>query len=194
MIYSVRGMVIEVAPTYAILEVGGIGYHIGISLQTSSQLKKGGEAFLYTRQIIREDAHFLYGFASVDEREVFDLLISVSGVGPTSAMIMLSSLTGAEIANAVSAGVSSELQKIKGIGAKTAERIIVDLRERMRKYSTTEEEISVQNDNKVRGEALSALEVLGIQRRIAEKAADKIQKQEPDISVENLIKQILKSI
>ena len=194
MIYSLKGLVQELTPTYAVLDVGGVGYYTGISLQTSHRMTPGSQTFLHIQQIIREDAHLLFGFYTKEEKELFNLLISVTGVGPASALIMLSSLSLEEIANGIQSGNSVLLQKVKGIGAKTAERIIVDLRDKVLKFSVSGENISTFVDNKVRDESLSALEVLGIPKKMSEKIADRILKQNPDLSVEDLVKQILKNI
>lgn len=191
MIYSLKGMLTELTPTYAIIEVSGVGYYVAISVSSSQQMKLGEENKIFIQQIIREDAHLLYGFVDLKEKEMFNYLISVNGVGPSSAMIMLSSLDLVEIAQAISSGNSAVLQKVKGIGAKTAQRIIVDLKD---KVAVAEEQISMNIDNKVKEDALSALEVLGIARKMADKLADKILKQIPDLSTEDLIKQILKNI
>ncbi|MDO4224340.1 MAG: Holliday junction branch migration protein RuvA [Bergeyella zoohelcum] len=194
MICSLRGVVQELAPTFAVVEVAGVGYYVGISLQTSEKLSQGQQAFIYTQQIVREDAHLLFGFYTKQEKEIFNLLISVRGVGPASALIMLSSLSHQEISSAILSGNSGLLQKVKGIGAKTAERIIIDLRDKMEKYGSVEENISDIKDNKIKEEALSALEVLGIPKRTSEKIADKLLKQNSVLSVEDLVKQILKNI
>lgn len=194
MIYSLKGTVQELTPTYTVIDVNGVGYYLGISLQTSEKLNLGKETFLFTQQIIREDANLLFGFHTSSEKEMFNLLISVNGVGPVSALIMLSSLNNLEIANAVLSGNSGLLQRVKGIGAKTAERIIVDLRDKVQKYSTEEKNNSVSVNNKVKEESLSALEVLGISKKMSEKIADRFLKQNPEISVEDLVKQILKNL
>lgn len=194
MINFLRGKIYELTPTYAIIDVNGIGYYVGISLLTSQKLKQGEDTFLYTQQIFREDAQLLFGFNTISEKEVFNLLISVNGVGAVSALILLSSLEIPEIANAILSRNSVVLQKVKGVGAKTAERIIVDLKDKVQKFSNSEENISIFADNKIKNEALTALEVLGIPRRTAEKIADKILKEEPDTDVETLVKKILKNI
>lgn len=194
MIYFLKGIVQELTPTYVIMEVSGVGYYVGISLQTSQKLTLGKEALLFTQQIIREDAHLLFGFHTKQEKEMFNLLISVNGVGAVSAMILLSSLELSDISRAIMAGNSMLLQKVKGIGAKTAERIIVDLRDKVQKFDISQEDNSTFVNNKVKEESLSALEVLGIPKKMSEKIADKILKQSPDIRVEDLIKQILKNI
>ena len=193
MIYYLRGVVQELTPTYAVVEVGGVGYYVSVSLNTSQKLQQGRECVLYTQQIIREDAHLLFGFYEKAEKEMFNLLISVNGVGAVSAMILLSSLDLAEISRAILSGNSGVLQKVKGIGAKTAERIIIDLRDKVQKFEFAEGETPLM-DNKVKEEALSALEVLGIPRKTSEKIMDKVLKQAPETSTEELVKQVLKNI
>lgn len=194
MIFYLKGIVQELAPTHAIIEVSGVGYFVGISLYTSQKLALGKEATLYTQQIIREDAHLLFGFFEKQEKDMFNLLISVNGVGAVSAMILLSSLELAEISQAILSGNSGVLQKVKGIGAKTAERIIIDLRDKVQKFEGMQGENPPMINNKVKEESLSALEVLGIPRKTSEKIADKILKKTPDISIEELVKQVLKNI
>ena len=194
MIFSLKGIVQELTPTYVVIEVNGVGYYVGISLQTSQRLSLGKEVFLFTQQIIREDAHLLFGFYTKEEREMFNLLISVNGVGAVSALILLSSLDLKDIAQAILNKNSALLQKVKGIGAKTAERIIVDLRDKVEKFGVSAENISAFADNKVKEESLSALEVLGIPKKMSEKIADRILKQNPDLQTEELVKQILKMI
>lgn len=194
MIYFLRGLVQELTPTYVVVEVGGIGYYLSVSLQTSQNLNLNSEVFLYVQQIIREDAHLLFGFFTKEEKEMFNLLISVNGVGPVSALILLSSLSLSDAANAILSGNSGVIQKVKGIGAKTAERIIIDLRDKVGRFSVSEEKLSHFVDNKIKNEALSALEVLGISKKVSEKIADRILKQNPNASVEELVKEILKNI
>lgn len=194
MIFSLQGSVQELTPTYAVINVQGVGYYVGISLMTSQALALNKPAFLFTQQIIREDAHLLFGFNTRSEKEMFNLLISVNGVGAVSALILLSTLSLEEIASAILSRNSALIQKAKGIGAKTAERIIVDLKDKVQKFSVAEENISAFADNKVKEESLSALEVLGIPKRMSEKIADRMMKQNPEISVEELVKQILKNI
>lgn len=194
MIYSLKGNIQELNPTSVIIDVQGVGYYVGISLQTSEKLQLGQPAFLNIQQIIREDAHLLFGFNTILEKEMFNLLISVNGVGSVSAIIMLSSLSLEEIASAILSNNSALLQKVKGIGTKTAERIIVDLRDKVQKFNNSEENISAVVNNKVKEEALSALEVLGIAKKMSEKIADRFLKQNPELTVEDLVKQILKNI
>lgn len=194
MIYSLKGIVQELNPTSVIVDVNGVGYFVGISLQTSEKLVLNKPTFLNIQQIIREDAHLLFGFNTILEKEMFNLLISVNGVGPVSALIMLSSLSLEEISSAILSNNSLLLQKVKGIGTKTAERVIVDLRDKVQKFKDSDENISTFANNKIKEESLSALEVLGIPKKMSEKIADRILKQNPDFSVEQLVKQILKNI
>lgn len=194
MIYSLRGFVQELTPTFAVVEVNGVGYYVSVSLQTSQNLKLNSEVFLYIQQIIREDAHLLFGFFTKEEKEMFNLLISVNGVGPVSALILLSSLSLSEAANAILSGNSGLIQKVKGIGVKTAERIIIDLRDKVGGFSISEEKLSNLVNNKIKNEALSALEVLGISRKVSEKIADRVLKHNPEVSIEELVKEILKNI
>lgn len=194
MIYSLRGFVQELSPTFVVVEVNGVGYYVSVSLQTSQNLKLNSEVFIYIQQIIREDAHLLFGFFTKEEKEMFNLLISVNGVGPVSALILLSSLSFSDAANAILSGNSVIIQKVKGIGVKTAERIIIDLRDKLGGFSISEEKLSSYVDNKIKNEALSALEVLGISRKVSEKIADRILKRNPEVSIEELVKEILKNI
>lgn len=194
MIYSLRGLVQELTPTFVVVDINGIGYYVSVSLQTSQNLKLNSEVFLYIQQIIREDAHLLFGFFAKEEKDMFNLLISVNGVGPVSALILLSSLSLSDAANAILSGNSAIIQKVKGIGVKTAERIIIDLRDKVGGFSISEEKLSNLVNNKIKNEALSALEVLGISRKVSEKIADRILKHNPEVSIEELVKEILKNI
>ena len=194
MIYSLKGIVQQLHPTSIVIDVQGVGYLVGVSLQTSEKLVLGKETFLNIQQIIREDANLLFGFNTILEKEMFNLLISVNGVGPVSAIIMLSSLSLNEISAGILSNNSAMLQKVKGIGTKTAERIIIDLRDKVQRFNVSEENISTFVNNKVKEESLSALEVLGISKKMSEKIADRILKQNPDLRVEDLVKQILKNI
>ena len=194
MIYTLKGIVQELNPTSMVIDVQGVGYYVGVSLQTSEKLTLGQPTVLNIQQIIREDAHLLFGFNTILEKEMFNLLISVNGVGPVSGLIMLSSLSLEEIATAILSNNSLLLQKVKGIGTKTAERVIVDLRDKVQKFKDSDENISTFANNKIKEESLSALEVLGIPKKMSEKIADRILKQNPDLTVEELVKQILKNI
>ena len=176
MIYSLKGIVQQLHPTSVVIDVQGVGYLVGVSLQTSEQLVLGKETFLNIQQILREDANLLFGFNTILEKEMFNLLISVNGVGPVSAIIMLSSLSLNEISAGILSNNSAMLQKVKGIGTKTAERIIIDLRDKVQRFNVSEENISTFVNNKVKEESLSALEVLGISKKMSEKIADRILK------------------
>ena len=135
MIGSLNGRLIEKYPTELLIECGGVGYEVKISLFTFSQLSENESIKIYTKLIVREDAHLLYGFYTKDEREMFSFLISVSGIGPNTALIMLSSLSPEEIANAIQTEDVTTIQKVKGIGAKTAQRVIIDLKGKVLKFS-----------------------------------------------------------
>lgn len=189
MIAQLRGRLIEKNPTEVIIDCGGVGYQVKISLHTFSALGNDESVKLYTKFIVREDAQILYGFSNTDEREMFNHLISVSGIGPNTAMIMLSSLIPEEIAAAIQSEDVKTIQSIKGIGAKTAQRVIVDLKDKMLKMEfSTENMFSANNTN--RFDALTALISLGFDKKSAEKAIDKIDT--GDASVEELIKEALK--
>jgi Holliday junction DNA helicase RuvA len=187
----IKGHVSDLTPAYVVIESGGVGYLLNISLNSYSHLQNKPEAQLFTHLSIREDAHVLFGFATTKEREVFRLLISVSGVGPNTARMMLSSMIPEEVSRAISQGDVNTLKTIKGIGAKSAQRIIVDLKDKVAVVAEGEEIISPLN-NTLKNEALSALEVLGFPKKNAEKAIDKLIEADPNISVEDLIKKALK--
>ena len=193
MITQIRGRLVEKNPTYVVVECSGVGYLLHISLQTFSSLPDEEAVQLYTHLSIREDAHTLYGFHSKTEREVFKLLISVSGVGPSIARTMLSSMSSEEIQNAIASENVGLIQSVKGIGAKTAQRVIVDLKDKILKtFDIDEVSISMSNTNKE--EALSALEVLGFNRKQSDKVVSSILKESPDETVELLIKKALKNL
>lgn len=194
MITHIEGILEEKNPAYVIIDVNGVGYFLHISLTTFSDLPDKGKLRLYTHLSIREDAHTLFGFSTQGEREMYRHLISVSGVGPSTARMILSSLSPDEAAQAIISGDVNLLKKVKGIGGKTAQRVIVDLKD---KVSTSGDvsEISSPTGNTLRNEALSALIVLGIDKRKAETIIDKtIDKAGSDVSVEELIKITLKSL
>lgn len=193
MITHIRGKLVEKNPTYAIIEANGVGYYLNISLNTFSLLPDSENGFLYTHLSIREDAHTLYGFITKKEREIFLLLISVSGVGPSIARTMLSSMTADEIQRAIASGDVKVIQSVKGIGAKTAQRVLVDLKDKILK-SYTIDEVSQVSDNSNKDEALTALEVLGFNKKQSEKVLDKILKEDNSLSVEELIKRALKNL
>ncbi|MEN9998689.1 MAG: hypothetical protein RI922_1679 [Bacteroidota bacterium] len=189
MIGHLNGKLVEKNPTELIIECGGVGYEVKISLNTFSALGSDESIKVFTKLVVREDAHILYGFASKEEREMFNHLVSVSGIGPNTAMIMLSSLVPDEIAHAIQSEDVRTIQSIKGIGAKTAQRVIIDLKDKMLKMVFSSENIFNQN-NTNRFDALTALVSLGFDKKSAEKAIDKIAT--GDESVELLIKEALK--
>lgn len=193
MIAYIKGKLIEKNPTYTIVESQGIGYYIHNSLHTFSQISDKEDIKLYTHLHIREDAHSLYGFYTPTERNVFRQLISVSGVGVGTAMVMLSSMTPEEIQHAIASADVALIKKVKGIGAKTAERVIVDLRDKILK-TTDITIISDSNNNTIREEALSALDVLGFSRKQTERIIENLFKENPTSDVENLIKKALKNL
>ena len=189
MIAQLNGRLIEKNPTSLIIDCGGVGYEVSISLNTFSAIGSDEAVRIYTKMIVREDAQLLYGFADTTEREMFNHLISVSGIGPNTAMIMLSSLVPEEIASAIQHEDVATIQSIKGIGAKTAQRVIVDLKDKMLKMTFTSENIFTSN-NTNHFDALTALVSLGFDKKSAEKAIDKVST--GDESVEQLIKEALK--
>jgi Holliday junction DNA helicase RuvA len=193
MIAHIQGRLVEKTPTEVIIDCNGVGYHINISLHTYSLLPDSESLKLFTFLQIREDAHLLYGFVEKQERELFKLLLSVSGVGASTARTMLSSLAPGQIIQAIASNDIGTMQSMKGIGAKTAQRIILDLKEKVLKVYNLDE-VSLVENNTNKEEALSALEVLGFVRKTAEKVIDKIIRETPNASVENLIKQALKNL
>jgi Holliday junction DNA helicase RuvA len=193
MLNYLKGELVELTPTNATLELNGIGYELNISLHSFSQLNGVTSCKIYVHQVIREDAHLLFGFASVEERSVFRMLISVSGVGANTARMILSSLSPDEVRNAVATANVTLLQSIKGIGAKSAQRIIVDLKDKMVK-SADLSQIFKPVDNTIKKEALSALEILGFSRKQSEKIIDKIISANTVIQVDEVIKQALKQL
>jgi len=189
MIAQLNGRLIEKNATELVVECAGVGYEVKISLNTFSALGNSEHIQLFTKLIVREDAHLLYGFADKIEREMFNHLISVSGIGPNTAMIMLSSLAPAEIAAAIQNEDVRTIQSIKGIGVKTAQRVIIDLKDKMLKMAFSSENIFHANNTNV-FDALTALVSLGFDKKSAEKAIDKIST--GDETVEQLIKGALK--
>ncbi len=193
MIAHIQGRLVEKNPTDVVIDCHGVGYFLNISLHTFSQLPTTENVKLYTQLLVREDAHTLYGFSTVEEREVFNLLISVSGVGASIARTMLSSLTPDQIRDAIVSEDTVTIQGVKGIGTKTAQRVVLDLKDKILKVYTASS-ISLKPSNTNRNEALSALETLGFARKQAEKACDVFLKDHPQASVEEIIKQALKNL
>jgi Holliday junction DNA helicase RuvA len=189
-----QGKIIEKNPAYVVLDCHGIGYLLNISINTFDKIPNSGDCKLFAHQAIREDAHVLYGFADPDERLMFRDLISVSGVGAATARIMLSSMSPADIQNCIINGDVNRLKAVKGIGEKTAQRIIVDLKNKAGKEPFAGTSILSGTHNNLRSEALNALETLGFARNAAEKAIDKIMREEGNsITLEELVKKVLKN-
>jgi len=197
MIDFIKGRVVEKNPAFAVLEANGIGYGLHISVSTYSKIGDNNDCKLFTEQVfVRDDNPRFYGFADIDERDIFRKLISVSGVGGASAMLMLSSLSASEIAGAVNTANVALLKSIKGIGEKTAQRIVVDLKGKLGKHEGGISQILSPTYNKNREEALLALVALGFGRPMAEKAIEKAVKQQ-DMNTENvelLIKAALRNL
>ncbi|HMI07350.1 MAG TPA: Holliday junction branch migration protein RuvA [Flavobacterium sp.] len=193
MIAHLQGKLVEKTPTEVVIDCGGVGYHVNISLHTYSLLPQTETIRLFTYLQIKEDAHTLFGFVEKSEREIFKMLLSVSGIGASIARTMLSSLDPKQIIQALAVGDLATIQSIKGIGTKTAQRAILDLKDKVLKlYDLDEVSMIANNTNK--DEALSALEVLGFNKKLAEKVVDRIAKDNPDASVETIIKQALKNL
>ena len=193
MIKHLKGKIVEKNPTHLVIECAGIGYFVNISLHTFSKIGDSENIQLFTHLQIKEDSHTLFGFSEKSEREIFRLLLSVSGIGTSIARTMLSSLSPTQIRDAIALGDAPTIQGIKGIGAKTAQRVILDLKDKILKVYDIDE-LSVPSNNTNKDEALSALEVLGFARKQAEKVVDKIVGQDPGLSVENIIKFALKNL
>ncbi|WP_340200406.1 Holliday junction branch migration protein RuvA [Ascidiimonas sp. W6] len=193
MITHLNGKLVEKNPTDVVIECNGVGYFLNISLNTFSKIPDVEHLKLYTHLLVREDSHTLYGFAEKGEREIFLLLLSVSGIGASIARTMLSSMNPIQIRDAIASSDVAAIQAVKGIGAKTAQRVIIDLKDKILKIYDMDEVSSLQgNTNKE--EALSALEVLGFNRKQSEKIIDKTVKETPDLSVEEIIKRALKNL
>jgi Holliday junction DNA helicase RuvA len=193
MIAHIQGKIVEKTPTDVVIDCGGVGYHVNISLHTYSLLPSTESIKLYTYLQIKEDAHTLFGFVEKSEREIFKMLLSVSGIGASIARTMLSSLEPRQVIQAIAVGDVAAIQSIKGIGAKTAQRAILDLKDKVLKLYDLDE-VSISHDNRNKDEALSALEVLGFNKKLAEKAVDKIVNLDSDATVESIIKQALKNL
>jgi Holliday junction DNA helicase RuvA len=189
MIAQLNGKLVEKNPTELVIECGGVGYEVKISLNTYTAIGSSESVKVFTKLIVREDAHLLYGFATKDEREMFNYLISVSGIGPNIAMVMLSSLIPEEIAYAIQTEDVVTIQGIKGIGAKTAQRVIIDLKGKVLKFAEKTENLQGSN-NTNRFDALNALVSLGFDKKAAEKAIDRVDT--GNVAVEILIKEALK--
>ena len=193
MITHIQGKLVEKNPTDIVIDCNGVGYLLNISLHTFSQLPSEEKIKLYTHLLVREDSQTLYGFSSKIEREIFRLLISVSGVGASIARTMLSSLSPDQVKEAIAQNDLATIQSVKGIGSKTAQRVVLDLKDKILKVYGLEE-VSTISSNTNKNEALSALETLGFARRQAEKVCEKIVQNDPNASIETIIKQALKNL
>lgn len=194
MINHIEGKLVEKTPTHAVIDCGGVGYILNISLNTYSKIGNEEKCKLFAYLVVREDAHLLYGFADIGEREMFKHLISVSGVGASTARMILSSLSPTEIQQAITSGNVNLLKSIKGIGEKSAQRIIIDLNGKLGKLENSTDFL-VPSNNKIREESLNALVQLGFAKNMAEKALDKVLKEDKSINaVEDLIKRTLKNL
>jgi Holliday junction DNA helicase RuvA len=193
MIHHLHGRLIEKHPTHLVVECGGVGYFVNISLNTFSAIPDQEELRIYTYLQVREDAHTLFGFWTLAEREIFRLLISVSGIGSSIARTMLSAMTPEQVCEAIATGNVAAIQAVKGIGGKTAQRVILDLKDKILKIYELDE-VSHTTNNTNKEEALSALEVLGFGIKQSEKAVDAVLKQDPSLSVEGIIKLALKNL
>jgi Holliday junction DNA helicase RuvA len=193
MITHLEGKLVEKNPTDVVIDCNGVGYFLNISLHTYGQIPDKEHLKLYTYLQVKEDSHTLYGFSSKTEREIFVLLLSVSGIGASIARTMLSSLSPDQIKDGIASADVGLIQSIKGIGAKTAQRVILDLKDKVLKVYGIDEVLVAQN-NTSKSEALSALEVLGFNKKQSEKVIDRIIGQQPDANVETLIKHALKNL
>ena len=192
MISFIRGKKIHIDPAKIIIEVNGIGYDINISLRTYSKLKDESEVFVYTHLNVKEDSHTLYGFNSESERNTFLSLLSINGVGPSTAIMILSSLSANELKKAIINSDTNKIKSVKGIGLKTAERIILELKDKVTFDDIDQDKFYDHIDNTIKDEALSALSSLGISKNIVEKHINDILDRNNDISLEDLIKEVLK--
>ena len=192
MISFIRGEKIHIDPAKIIIEVNGIGYDINISLRTYSKLKDESEVFVYTHLNVKEDSHTLYGFNSESERNTFLSLLSINGVGPSTAIMILSSLSANELKKAIISSDTNKIKSVKGIGLKTAERIILELKDKVTFDDVDQDKFYDDIDNTIKDEALSALSSLGISKNIVEKHINDILDRNNDISLEDLIKEVLK--
>ena len=194
MIDYIKGEIAELTPTYAVIETGNVGYFINITLPTYSALSGVKSEKLYVYEAIREDAHLLYGFRTQAERQLFLLLISVSGVGANTARMIMSSYSAQEIQEMIATANVTALNSIKGIGSKTAQRIIVDLKDKIIKVAGMDasQQFALGASSELKSEAVAALTMLGFAASLSQKTVDRVVKEQPDIEVEQLIKIALK--
>jgi len=196
MIAFLKGKLIQKDPNHVVIEVNGVGYHVHISLQTYTEIKDQENILLFTHLNVREDAHILFGFSKESERKMFQLLVSVNGVGPSTAIVMLSYMTVEELKSAIVHDDADTLQRIKGIGGKTAQRVIIELKDKLKKdaYEEIIPSGTGVRHNTLRAEALSALITLGINKSAAEKSVDGVLKKSGNtLTLEDLVKQALRN-
>ena len=190
----IRGRLVEKNPAFVVIEANGIGYQVNISLHTYSQLSNAESILLYTHLVVREDGWQMFGFAEQNERRIFQLLISVSGVGPNTARVILSSLSPTEVESAILMENVGLLKAVKGIGEKTAQRLVIDLKDKIGKGISTQIKGAVMTPVSTHAEAVSALEILGFNRIRVEKVVSTIVQAEADLNVEDIVKQALKKL
>jgi Holliday junction DNA helicase RuvA len=193
MIAFLKGEFVKKTPSVVLVDVAGVGYEVQITLNTYSKIQNAESGLLLTHLLVREDAHILFGFSEVAEKEMFLLLISVSGVGASTARIMLSYMKPDELSRAIVQGNAPQLERIKGIGKKTAERIVLELRDKLSK-TPVDSNISPWKGNSLQTDALNALIALGINRQAADGAIQKVLEQHPELGVEALIKKALQTL
>jgi len=193
MLESISGVVQKLTPTYAVVTTSGLGFYINISVNTCEKLRENTSCVLLLHEVIREDAFDLYGFFDENERSMFRLLISVSGIGANTARVILSKMTPSELASAILSGDSATIQSIKGIGAKTAQRVVLELKDKV-SFVEGDEKIVVGQGNTLKIESLSALVMLGYQKSVAEKVVDAIMRESVQHSVEDIVKIALKRL
>ena len=184
----------EITPSYVIVDCNGVGYIVEISLTSYSHIKDKKQGKIYTHFVVREDAQIFFGFATIKERELFRQLITVSGIGANTARMMLSSLSADELVKAIINEDSNTISKIKGIGTKTSQRVVIDLHDKLQKWEFSEQttSISTLSNNKNRQEALLALQTLGFNKVIIEKTLDKLLKENENLNVESLVREALR--
>lgn len=190
----ISGTITDINPAQVVIDNHGIGYAVQISLQTYDRLRESTEAKLFIWHLVREDEEALFGFFDKEERRIFTLLIGVSGVGPNTARVMLSSLSADEVKTAVCTGDVGKIKGVKGIGLKTAQKIIIELKDKISKTSMESEIPGLSNSSEQRGEAVTALITLGFSKQAVEKVLDVILKKEPGCSLEEMIKKALKML
>ncbi|MBR5434180.1 MAG: Holliday junction branch migration protein RuvA [Bacteroidales bacterium] len=193
MLESISGVVQKLTPTYTVVTTSGLGFYINISVNTCEKLRENSSCVLLLHEVIREDAFDLYGFFDENERSMFRLLISVSGIGANTARVILSKMTPSELASAILSGDSATIQSIKGIGGKTAQRVVLELKDKV-SFAEGDEKIVVGQGNTLKIESLSALVMLGYQKSAAEKVVDAIMRESVQHSVEDIVKIALKRL